>query len=375
MRAGSGSIYGDIAYCNANAATISFVCDTVVLKKFPISLHDLAANEILALAACNHDCVLKPTTVKFTPDAILLYMPRYDIDLENVKLTVREKYSVVADIIAGVAHIHSAGLIHGDLKPANILIRRFPLRAVVCDLEISCVNEAGQTHYQPAYAPEYRAPEITSSPPYTFNTSADCWSIGCIMLRLSLNESYIGVVPDSDSSTIACALFGLPTSTRSANMQALYSLSRHDMGVRIKKKYRSHYRMYRDSGYIPLMRHFLQPKSTRRLDAASALATIEKISEHHNHVTQPNISILSLPEVSCTIMEDREELFMKCSPDCRKLAGYLHSRYGDFPHGNYAALYIAAIVCNSSVGVTDILNSMYPNDSIVPYVTKILANM
>lgn len=381
MMMGTGSIFGTLL----REPSVTFVCDTIAVKKILPDSFDLAICEIIAMKLCNHPCVLSNCSIKITDDfTTLIYMRRYCIDLEHAALTVVQKYSVTSDFISGVAHIHSAGLIHGDLKPANILLERLgdDFHAVVCDFGLTCADES--IHYSPAHPLEYRAPEIGYGPSYKFTNAVDCWALGCLMLRLSLDRSIVYNENDElmmtaaslDSSMVACMILGLNVADRTRNLVALYSLSNKELGSIIRKKYPANvYRMYRDSGYVSLIRQFLRPKSNCRLDAASALSTIQRISSRTTAISTPRISISDLND-SCNIFEGMsEDLIIKCSPECRKLANYLHITYGQFNHGNYAALYAAAEICTGSTGVLGLIDRLYPDNGINQYVAKLLLAM
>eukprot|EP00959_Pyramimonas_sp_CCMP1952_P135378 2832615-Pyramimonas_sp.AAC.1 len=116
-----------------------------------------------------------------------------------------------AEIAAGVAHLHSLGLLHRDLKPANILIDDDGT-CKVTDLGLmeyeevvrTAVGANGNIRYKPRGKPtggfhkqvlagtlEYMAPEVLQKQPSSF--SSDVFAFAVV-----LNEIATGTVPYSD---------------------------------------------------------------------------------------------------------------------------------------------------------------------------------
>jgi len=93
----------------------------------------------------------------------------------------------VYQILRGLKYIHSAGVLHRDLKPTNILVNeRNDLK--ICDFgcgRASTDNGVGlrMTKLELVATRWYRAPEgLLSSGNYT--TAVDIWSVGCILAEL-----------------------------------------------------------------------------------------------------------------------------------------------------------------------------------------------
>lgn len=85
-------------------------------------------------------------------------------------------------ILTGIYYLHSANVIHRDLKPNNLLVNKN------CGLKIADLNLARKfeninhiTEY--VVTRWYRAPEILLSQS-EYTKSIDIWSIGCIFAEL-----------------------------------------------------------------------------------------------------------------------------------------------------------------------------------------------
>ncbi|MBI2924310.1 MAG: protein kinase [Verrucomicrobia bacterium] len=89
---------------------------------------------------------------------------------------------IVRELTDAMAELHSANVLHRDIKPANILIRSFePLDLVLTDFGISSVSglslHATSLHRTPAYS----APEAIVG---VVAKASDWWSVGVIVLEL-----------------------------------------------------------------------------------------------------------------------------------------------------------------------------------------------
>ena len=84
------------------------------------------------------------------------------------------------DILTALTHLHKKGILHRDLKSANIFIHesRFKLG----DLNVSKVN-GGSLAYTQTGTPYYASPEVWRDTPY--DSKSDIWSFGCIIYEMA----------------------------------------------------------------------------------------------------------------------------------------------------------------------------------------------
>lgn len=127
-----------------------------------------------------------------TADHIFLAMPKYEGTLQhalqNRPLTVREIVKVGLDILAGVHHVHSKGLVHFDVKPSNVLIDTSG-RAAVADFGLTRpVDKHGLATPDRLY-PKHLPPEYLSVST-ALSTAADIYHAGLTLYRMCVGLPY-----------------------------------------------------------------------------------------------------------------------------------------------------------------------------------------
>ncbi|KAF4610015.1 hypothetical protein D9613_010316 [Agrocybe pediades] len=182
------------------------------------------AKEIRAAASFNHPGICQlleifaATNGRIT-DAVFEYFdgtdlntylkrfPRLSTDLSDITYELRSfvkaestTQHISFQMCCALSHIHSFNIVHGDIKPANILISRHVCYPIVkiCDFGTAQLATLPRPEYIGSLAyssPEAIYPNIFNS----YTTVADSWSLGAVIfLMLTKEPAYL----DSDVNVI-----------------------------------------------------------------------------------------------------------------------------------------------------------------------------
>ena len=123
----------------------------------------------------------------------------------GMKLSVIKKFA--QSIARALSFVHRKKIIHGDLKPENVLLQQYGRTGVkVIDFGSSVYTDGKLlTYVQSRF---YRAPEVILGCHY--DTAVDMWSFGCLLAELVSGQPLLPGRDEEDQLDRIVELLGPP---------------------------------------------------------------------------------------------------------------------------------------------------------------------
>ncbi|KAF5744667.1 mitogen-activated protein kinase NTF6 [Tripterygium wilfordii] len=189
--------YG-IVCCARNSETNEGVAIKKIVNAFDNRIDaKRTLREIKLLCHMDHDNVVKIRDIIPPPDRerfddVYIVYELMDTDLHQIirssqVLTDDHCQYFLYQLLRGLKYIHSANVLHRDLKPGNLLLN------ANCDLKIcdfGLARTTSETDFMTEYVVTrwYRAPELLlNCSEYT--AAIDIWSVGCIFMEIIRRET------------------------------------------------------------------------------------------------------------------------------------------------------------------------------------------
>jgi serine/threonine protein kinase len=166
----------------------------VALKFLPSSLGDdqeltrRFLQEAKAAAALDHPNVCAIHGVEQAPDGrLFIVMPYYDgatiqARLRQGRLPIPEAVDYARQTVAGLGHAHAAGIVHRDVKPANLAVTAQGVVKIL-DFGIAKVADTRLTRTGLVLGTlAYMSPEQAAGQPVDHRT--DLWSLGVVLYEM-----------------------------------------------------------------------------------------------------------------------------------------------------------------------------------------------
>ncbi|KAK6467653.1 nemo-like kinase [Huso huso] len=171
----------------------------VALKKMPNVFQNLVSckrvfRELKMLCFFKHDNVLSALDILQPPqidcfEEIYVITELMQSDLHKVivspqPLSTDHIKVFLYQILRGLKYLHSAGILHRDIKPGNLLVNSNCVLKI-CDFGLARVEELDESRHmtQEVVTQYYRAPEILTGSRH-YSSAIDVWSVGCIFAEL-----------------------------------------------------------------------------------------------------------------------------------------------------------------------------------------------
>ena len=99
----------------------------------------------------------------------------------NINLSEQQIWHFFIQISLGLAYIHNKKILHRDLKPMNIFLKKNNL-IKIGDLGVAKMLQTNTKALTYIGTPYYLSPEVCEGKPY--NSKSDVWALGCILYEL-----------------------------------------------------------------------------------------------------------------------------------------------------------------------------------------------
>lgn len=201
--AGSDTAADSDAAADARAAAevaLKFIPTGTATPRLIAQLRDMVGREVLGHATLRHERLVATRDVLTVDDparpeldgAAVLVMELADGSLAD-RLAARPGAPLpggeqaMVQVCEGLAYMHEAGWVHGDLKPSNVLVRADG-SCVLADFGLACLLDGTHAYAPPLSSPDYAPPERRTAEAtvegQVVRPSGDIWAFGVMACRV-----------------------------------------------------------------------------------------------------------------------------------------------------------------------------------------------
>ncbi|CAI2350292.1 unnamed protein product [Caenorhabditis sp. 36 PRJEB53466] len=197
----------------------------VALKKVPNIFMNLMTclrtfREIRMLSGLRHDNVLsmidilQPANSRFYQELYviteLMQSDLHRIIFSHQPLTIDHIKLFMYQLLRGLKYLHSANIMHRDIKPGNLLVNPNCLLKI-CDFGLARLwdRENAQNMTHEVVTQCYRAPELLMGA-RKYTAAIDVWSVGCILAELLQRRILFEAPSPIEQLDMIIDLFGTP---------------------------------------------------------------------------------------------------------------------------------------------------------------------
>lgn len=185
--------YPTVREYEADMALVAQACARVAMLQsdYVVDIHDFVIHEGLRvmemewLDGFDLREILKPsmldlTRVSHSPEQFE-YINRVILVPQGAQTRLQPgvAISILRDCLAGLATLHRVGLVHGDLKPANIMVTRMGHAKLI---DIGSAVDLRQSAVRHVWSPAYAAPEVLRGGVST--PQSDLASLGYVLIEM-----------------------------------------------------------------------------------------------------------------------------------------------------------------------------------------------
>lgn len=144
----------------------------------------------------NKNYVTECKKIEIDEDGLIkLIFEKADMDLKDYvqknKLSEIRKKEIMKKLLIGLEYLHSFNIIHGDIKPSNILVFNKDIKYT--DFNLSSIHLKDNKINKRLYTMTYRPPEISEE---RATLKSDIWALGCTFFEIYYGYEYFNYSRD-----------------------------------------------------------------------------------------------------------------------------------------------------------------------------------
>ncbi|XP_005999275.1 G protein-coupled receptor kinase 5 [Latimeria chalumnae] len=187
--------FGEVCACQVRATGKMYACKRLEKKRIKKRKGEtMALNEKQILEKVNSRFVVNLAYAYETKDALCLVLTimnggdlKFHIyNMGNPGFEEDRALFYAAEILCGLADLHTESIVYRDLKPENILLDDFG-HIRISDLGLAVKIPEGETIRGRVGTVGYMAPEVLTNQRYTL--SPDYWGLGCLIYEMIAGQS------------------------------------------------------------------------------------------------------------------------------------------------------------------------------------------
>lgn len=190
---GAGA-YGSVSKCEDEFGRVLAVKNIPAAEHGVISIMELL---IMGTERLRNPYLVESTAIHLDADGTYIFQPLAISSLSRVVTKDVNSLSLKRWLLMtaiGLNHLHSSGILHGDVKAGNVLL--FDDYSVKLG-DYGFALPMGEYKYK-AGTPSHRAPECDGNT--SWSTPADIWSLGCTFYEIAFHCNLFSTAVDSNTA-------------------------------------------------------------------------------------------------------------------------------------------------------------------------------
>jgi serine/threonine protein kinase len=203
----SKGTYGEVYLCDKNGVDVAvktqvFEDDYNAIEEITILMSLQPHDRICHFIGCTINRESSSIVMDYYKRTLYSYIPKCTRSRE-------ERLRIMLEIQSGLSYIHENEIIHGDLKPANILLDS-DHHVRIADFGLSVRHTPNQPHSLVVCTLEYRAIEVLLGE-CMYDYAIDVWSLGCIFAELCTGRILFHGEDELEQLRLIVMRLGMPT--------------------------------------------------------------------------------------------------------------------------------------------------------------------